>query len=263
MHLKLSGLLLLSLAVTTATAAELPTPDQLSEVANNTISAQEKVKPLPDFSSIKDRNIRKQAFINTLLREARPILYTISKRRTVLLGLYLRYRNGDPLTSHEQQWVLWLAHHMKVNSFDSDHHKSWITLIKRTDTIPLSLLVAQGAIESAWGTSRFAREGNNYFGIWCSRPGCGMVPKRRPAGAVHEVERYSSLSAAINKYIHILNTRPAFQELRNLRHQQRGSLLSPSGTLLAKGLKQYAENGDQYLNTLEKVIRQNQLGLFD
>ncbi len=260
---RLSASALLLLLSSTAVAFELPSPDDLSDTANHTLEAQKAVKPVPNFSNIKDPTIRKQAFINTITREARPILHAIDKQRTVLMGLYLRYRAGDPLSLHEQQWVLKMAHHLEVGDFDSDHPKSWLTLIQRTDTIPLSLLIAQAAIESAWGTSRFAREGNNYFGIWCSRPGCGIIPKRRAEGATHEVERYPTLELAIRKYIHILNTRSAFQELRNLRHQQRTSLLSPSGTMLIKGLARYAENGNEYMETLDKVIYQNQLGLYD
>lgn len=247
-------------------AFELPTAEQLSTTANSTLDAQKlkkSQKPIPDFRKIKDPKIKKSAFIKTITKEARPILYTLEKQRTILLGLYLRYRSGDPLSDDEQQWVLKLARHMEIKGFDSDVHKSWLQLIKRTDTIPLSLLIAQAAIESAWGTSRFAREGNNYFGIWCSRPGCGIVPKQREEGATHEVERYSNISNAIRKYIHILNTRPAFKELRTLRHQQRVSLLSPTGTMLIKGLGRYAKNGSEYMETLRKVIRQNRLGLYD
>ncbi len=261
--MSLRDILILSLFCSTAAAAELPSSEDLSVTASSAVAAKKAQRPVPDFRKIKDPKIRKQAFINTITREARPILYGVEKQRTILLGLYLRYRSGDPLSKDEQLWVLKLAHHMEIEDFDSEIHKSWISLIKRTDTVPLSLLIAQAAIESAWGTSRFARKGNNYFGIWCSTPGCGIVPKQRAEGANHEVERYSSVEQAIRKYIHILNTRPAFKELRTLRHQQRVSLLSPTGTMLIKGLGRYAQNGSEYMETLNKVIRQNQLGLYD
>ena len=43
-------------------------------------------------------------------------------------------------------------------------------LLRRVDVIPPSLVLAQGAIESGWGTSRFARQGNNLYGqrVWRS-----------------------------------------------------------------------------------------------
>ncbi|MBC8520296.1 MAG: glucosaminidase domain-containing protein [Gammaproteobacteria bacterium] len=217
----------------------------------------------PDFGSIKDRSIRKSAFISYMASQARPIIHKIGKERTVLLSLYLRYRSGDSLNDKEQSWVLELAKVQGLHKFNSDNEESWSELLKRTDIIPLSLLMAQGALESAWGTSRFAREGNNYFGIWCFTPGCGMVPKQRNEGATHEVESYVSMKAAIEKYIYILNTRPAFEELRNLRHQQRLNLLTPSGTILLKGLGLYAKNGAEYMELVKKIIRQNGLGQYD
>ena len=52
-------------------------------------------------------------------------------------------------------------------------------LLVRVDVIPPSLVLAQGANESAWGTSRFAKQGNNFFGQWCYSQGCGLVPLQR------------------------------------------------------------------------------------
>lgn len=233
------------------------------EEAHPTSNATDNLRHTPDFSSIKDISIRKSAFINFMASQARPIIHRIGKERTILLSLYLRYRSGDSLTDKEQSWVLELAKIQGMSEFNSDSEENWSELLKRTDIIPLSLLIAQGALESAWGTSRFARDGNNYFGIWCFTPGCGIVPKQRNKGATHEVESYPSMKTAIEKYIHILNTRPAFEELRNLRHQQRLNLLTPSGSILLKGLGLYAKNGAEYMMTIKKIIRQNNLGEYD
>ncbi len=260
-----SALLLLGSAIVGEPRAEADTEtlQQHREQDHKAVSTETNHRQIPDFRSIKDRTIRKRAFIQTITEHARPILHRIEKERTVLLSLYLRYRSGDELTSEEQRWILELATIRKVTKFDSDNEKRWTELLRRTDGIPLSLIIAQGALESAWGTSRFAREGNNYFGIWCFKPGCGMVPVRRDEGATHEVEKYPDLTAAIEKYIHILNTRSAFEELRVLRHQQRLNLLTPSGTFLLKGLGLYAKNGEEYMTLVEKIITQNRLGQYD
>ncbi len=260
MHYPTILLISASLLLGSAVAAEPPTDNGAAEQNSKADSGQGQI---PDFSSIKDRAIRKRAFIQTITEQARPILHRIEKERTILLSLFLRYRSGDELTSEEQRWILELAKIRKVKQFDSDKEEKWTELLKRTDGIPLSLIIAQGALESAWGTSRFAREGNNYFGIWCFKPGCGMVPNRRDEGATHEVEQYPNLSGAIEKYIHILNTRSAFEELRVLRHQQRLNLLTPSGTFLLKGLGLYAKNGEEYMALVEKIITQNMLGQYD
>ncbi len=233
------------------------------ESVTTTDSTDSAVRQAPDFRSIKDRAIRKGAFINYVTSQARPILHRIERERTILLSLYLRYRSGESLSSEEQQWVFELAQIRKVKKFSSDSEESWSELLMRTDGIPLSLIIAQAALESAWGTSRFAREGNNYFGIWCFQPGCGMVPNRREEGATHEVEQYPDLRAGIENYIYILNTRSAFEELRRLRHQQRLNLLTPSGTFVLRGLGLYAKDGEEYMSLIEKIISQNRLGQYD
>jgi Bax protein len=38
--------------------------------------------------------------------------------------------------------------------------------MKKIDVIPPRLVLAQGAVESSWGRSYFAREANNLFGQW-------------------------------------------------------------------------------------------------
>lgn len=261
LHLKTAALLyltlgsLLSSASVSASAQREESPPSAAEAGTK--------NPTPDFQSIKDISIRKQAFIRHIANQARPLLHKLEKERTILLSHYLRYRSGDPLSAEEQQWVLGIAKSRNLTKFDSDDEATWVALIKRTDVVPLSLLIAQGAIESAWGTSRFAREGNNYFGIWCSRPGCGMVPTQRAEGATHEVESYPTTQAAIEKYLLILNTRSAFEEFRKLRYQQRINLLTPSGTFVLNGLGLYAKNGEEYMALLEKIIHQNQLAQYD
>ena len=173
LHLKAVTLLYLTLGL-------LLSPASAQERENLSLASEELTsKPTPDFQNIKNIPIRKQAFIRHLANQARPLLHKLEKERTILLSHYLRYRSGDPLSAGEQQWVLGIAKSRNLKKFDSDDESTWVALIKRTDIVPLSLLIAQGAIESAWGTSRFAREGNNFFGIWCNRPGCGMVPAKR------------------------------------------------------------------------------------
>ena len=78
-------------------------------------------------------------------------------------------------------------------------------------------------MESAWGTSRFAREGNNLFGQWCYKTGCGIVPKRRGEGQVHEVASFESVDAAVASYLRNINSHRAYAEFAHVepRYGQR------------------------------------------
>ena len=72
-------------------------------------------------------------------------------------------------------------------------------------------------MESGWGESRFAQQGNNLFGEWCFTKGCGIVPSQRKEGATHEVRRFDSVDDALASYMHNLNTGHAYKALRVAR----------------------------------------------
>ena len=93
---------------------------------------------------------------------------------------------------------------MELSQFASDQDII-NELILRVDVIPVSLALAQAANESAWGTSRFALEGNNVFGQWCYKKGCGIVPAERRSGATHEVKSFTSVERSVQalSLIHI------------------------------------------------------------
>ena len=78
-------------------------------------------------------------------------------------------------------------------------------LISKVNTIPAALILAQAANESAWGTSRFAREGNNYFGQWCFTKGRGIVPNSRHSGRHHEGASFDSQQRSVQSSIRNLN----------------------------------------------------------
>jgi Bax protein len=136
-------------------------------------------------------------------------------------------------------------------------------LLKRIDTIPVSLAVAQAATESAWGRSRFAREANNLFGIWTYDESKGLVPKQRSEGKTHLVRKFDSRAESVRYYMHNLNSHPAYEALRTLRAEQRRKGERPDGMGLAGGLERYSAKGQDYIDLIRQVIRQNSLALLD
>ena len=91
-------------------------------------------------------------------------------------------------------------------------------LLNRVDFIPSKLVLAQAIVESEWGKSRFAIEGNNYFGIHCYKPGCGMAP----AGATgFWLESYPSVAEGVRGYLLFLNTKRSMKRFRNIRAKTR------------------------------------------
>jgi Bax protein len=127
------------------------------------------------------------------------------------------------------------------------------SLLYFVDYIPEKLVMAQAVIESGWGTSKFAQEINNYYGIRCYRPGCG-----RAAADVENpsfwVKAYPSIEACISEFLWTLNTGTAYEGLRQTRKELRESDQYPNAILLAQGLEKYSEKGSEYIRLIEAII---------
>jgi Bax protein len=134
-----------------------------------------------------------------------------------------------------------------------------LNLLHRVDVIPPSLAMAQAANESAWGKSRFATEGNNYFGQWCFSKGCGLVPAGRPEGARYEVREFDNPQASVESYVLNINRHNAYKGLREIRSRLRAKGETPNGHDLADGLLRYSERGEHYVEELRAMIRVNRL----
>ena len=132
----------------------------------------------------------------------------------------------------------------------------------RMDEIPVSLAIAQAAKETGWGTSRFAQEGNALFGQW-TWSGEGLKPKDAKAGEGHKVMKFNVLQASVRAYQRNLNTHSTYRDFRKARAELR-DLGKPLDSLeLSKYLNKYAETGNQYVEVLQKIIKQNKLKDFD
>ncbi len=137
-------------------------------------------------------------------------------------------------------------------------------LMARVDAVPTSLVLAQGAEESGWGTSRFAAEGNALFGQW-TWGGKGIMPKQQREGmGDYRIAAYDSPLESIQAYMQNINTHPSYAELRAARAGMRVSEQSiPSGWALAEMLTRYSERGAEYVETLHTIMRVNRLQATD
>lgn len=214
----------------------------------------------PNFSKFDAGDERKQAFIDYFVPLIKATNAAILKDRES--ALKLRDRSAD-LGFFERRSLHSLAESYALQEFDEENTQHWQELLKRVNTVPPSLALAQGANESAWGTSRFAQEGNNYFGQWCFQPGCGLVPKSRTAGKTHEVAKFSSAAESVKAYIDNLNRNSAYEKLRSLRAQHAKKNGSFSGIELAPGLLKYSERGQVYVHEIQSMIRFNKLEQYD
>lgn len=137
------------------------------------------------------------------------------------------------------------------------------TLLNKVDILPPSLALAQAAEESGWGTSRFANEGNAFFGQW-DFSGNGMKPKQqRKALGNYGVARFDSPLASVEGYMLNINTNKAYSKLRLGRAQLRAKDKKITGLALVGALDKYSERGQAYIDGLREMIRYNNLQFVD
>ncbi|WP_020209838.1 glucosaminidase domain-containing protein [Gilvimarinus chinensis] len=218
---------------------------------------------LPDLKAISDIPQRKDTFVSLLeplIAEKNQALLAL---RQEILALTEKLNQHLELTRVEQERLERLSRRYDIRTDGLTELETCTLLLKRIDIIPPSMVVAQAAKESGWGTSRFAREGNNLFGQWCYTKGCGIVPGRRSAGARHEVQKFPGIEDAINAYYHNINTHKTYRELRNIRARARNSDSDISGLNLIKGLNGYSSRGAVYVQELGELIRYNQFAKLD
>ena len=200
----------------------------------------------PDFDQIQDVNLRKQAFFKYLLPE-------INKQNEEIIQLRHDIKTGE-INSFKLKDIY---RYYRVKEDDID------ALLNRVDVVPASLVLAQGAYESSWGRSRFAKHYHNFFGLWCFKKGCGVIPLKRDKNDTHEVAKFSSLSKGLEYYLRSINRNSAYQTLRKIRKNKRDKKLPITGIALAEGLENYAEIGYEYVETVQSIIRYNKLSEYD
>ncbi|WP_432453083.1 MULTISPECIES: glucosaminidase domain-containing protein [unclassified Agarivorans] len=210
---------------------------------------------LPNFQSISDVTEKKQAFTDFILPLVDVNNQQLRELRQQLIG-YQESASNHKLNKTKLKRVEQLAKTYRV-AFDSDINRVLQQLLMKVDVIPSALVLAQAANESAWGTSRFAREGNNLFGQWCYTKGCGLVPLSRVSGASHEVRKFTSVYQSVSAYMLNLNSNPAYSDFQQYRQQARqtGAL---NAIDLASHLTNYSERGEAYVEELKKMIQINQ-----
>jgi len=130
-------------------------------------------------------------------------------------------------------------------------------LANRLRTHPVSIILAQAAIESAWGESRFFKKGNNIFGMWSYNKNEPRIKAHgsRNGKAVY-VKKYATLSDAIDDYFAVIG-RGAYKSFRKQRD------ITNDPLKLVEYLVNYCELREKYTNKLKRFIVKNKLREFD
>ena len=218
---------------------------------------------LPDFSQYERTDEKKDAFFSYLAPHVDEANAAILANREKLLKIRADLDPGEEPGRFDAKWVHGKLSQYEFEPVEKISDETLRQLAQRMDIVPASMVLAQAAVESAWGTSRFAREGNNLFGMRAYEPGTGIVPKRRPAGATWEVAAYHTVTSGLAAYIHNLNTHGPYLRLRASRASLRKQDKPIRGSALVDGLRSYSEQGYEYVAKIRGMIRSNNLEQYD
>jgi Bax protein len=210
-----------------------------------------------DMAAIALPDKRKAMFLRYMLPLVLEANQRVREQRNRLLGLTQDLESGASIPLESRQWFLDLAKEYQVGA------EQITELVRRVDVTPPSLALAQAAIESGWGTSRFALEGNSAFGQWTTEQYDGLVPHERPNGHTYKIRSFERPIDAVHSYLRNLNTHRAYRAFRSKRATLRDVEGTSDSLKLVGTLGGYAEEGEIYLQLLRRVILVNSLRTLD
>ena len=177
-----------------------------------------------------------------------PPVQTVDKE---LRNLYLRTKTEIETNTNKKH----IIHLMRLYRA-TDH----LDLLKKIKPHPLSITLAQAAMESAWGTSRFFIEANNIFGMWSKSKHTKNTIKAgeiRKNGRQIFLQRYKTLTDSVRAYYKTIATNDAYSDFRDARYR------SDDPFEIVAHLDNYSEKKDLYPIELIKIILHNNLTRYD
>lgn len=208
-----------------------------------------------------DSEDRKRLFIDILLPTVMVALDEVRQERQQLLAIIAELGLEPPELSFAEDQLDW---QYRLGGDKSKfilgltrkyRTESAAELVVMVNVLPPSLVIAQGALESAWGASRFAVEVNNLFGMYSSAG--ASLSKSHNGAKVPKIMEYDSILESVRAYVLNINRLSAYKELRRIRCQT----LDPM--LIADGLTQYSERKKYYIADVKHIIVRNNLQDYD
>ena len=198
-----------------------------------------------DLTGLDVQN-KKQAFINLMLPSILIAKHQLEQDRIKVLALQKKI---EPLSDKELNYLEYLKKNYKCKTFKE--------LLSRLKTHPTSIVLAQAAIESGWGTSRFYKEANNIFGVWSYSENESRIKamEDREGQSVY-VRKYDALPESIISYFKTIARGP-YSEFRAAREK-----ISEVSVLISY-LEVYSELREEYVKRLDQLIQYNKFEKYD
>ena len=250
---------MLSLALATlgtSAVANVPVSQRTPNAAITPAAAQAAVSltTMPDLRDQPAGPERKEAFISLLMPIIKEQNAQIARDREWLLAAQRATEWTDQAAARFDTICT------RYGVACSSAHRAqiqWDRLLSRVDVIPSQMVMVQAIEESGWGTSRFARESNNLFGMRCFGRNCGVAQQGIDPDEAQRFQQFASVEDNVRAYLLNINTHMAYEGLRQQRAQlRRQGRPVQAGTLIAS-LERYSERGPLYLAQLRTLLETN------
>ena len=196
-----------------------------------------------DFVKVKGKS-KKQIFIDTLIPTIEKIRAKVEADKQYVISLIEK----EILTEEEKLFLNEMYTKYKVKS------KSKNDLVHKMVVPPTSFILGQASLESGWGSSKLAREGNNLFAIRST-----LKDKERTVylGPNQFYKKYETLEDSLMDYIMTLSRHSSYSNLRKAINNGEETIV------LVKHLGNYSEVKYIYEQRLTQIITKNNLVKYD
>ena len=228
------------------------------------VSDSKKSNPLQVASLNWKNNFTKKKikFIETLLPLISYQNQKIIVERGRLSEIYDHLDAHKTLHKNDIIFLEQMAKKYLINSKNKHKINLVEELLQSVDVIPNSIVLAQAANESGWGSSRFAKEYNALFGQYTYDEKNGVVPLRRDKGERYLIRYFSSIDKSVESYFKNINTHYAYKKFRQIRSEMNTNNVGFNVKLLTQHLDVYAED-EFYVETINSIIETNNFMQFD
>ena len=191
---------------------------------------------------------RKDVFVKLLLPSIEVVQQEVLNNREIVKKLKVK----KELTESEKIYAEKLFKKYKTE------YGNWNELESKMIVYPASLILTQGAIESAWGTSRFFREANNAFGVWSTNPNEPRIAAKGSRGDfTPHLKKYDTLKDTVEDITLIISRSSAYTGARKMIWEGK------SPYEIAGGLTKYSEEGKEYVRKVRSTLKYNNFHEYD
>lgn len=191
---------------------------------------------------------RKEVFVKLLLPSIEVVQQEVLNNREIVRKMKAKKH----LTESEKIYAEKL-----FKKYRTEYGK-WNELESKMIVYPASLILTQGAIESAWGTSRFFREANNAFGVWSTNPNEPRIAAKGSRGDfTPHLKKYATLKDTVEDITLIISCSSAYTGARKMIWDGK------SPYEIAGGLTKYSEEGKEYVRKVRSTLKYNNFHEYD